>query len=198
MHIIACLGDSLTEGADVDKGFRWTSLVANSLGRVVHNCGIGGDTTQGMLARFYPEVLGLKPDYVIITGGTNDLWWDAGISAILGNVFSIVCQARYHDITPIIGLPLPVDLVAARQQDFAAPLSGYDRFEEKLHLLIEKLTEAAGNSEVPVIDFYSDFCSENGQADRLLYLEDGLHPNRAGHAKMSNQVIETMHGEFQF
>lgn len=198
MGTMACIGDSLTEGADVDRGFRWTSLVSNSLGLDVHNCGIGGDTSQGMLARFYPEVLHLKPDYVIIMGGTNDLWWDAQIRAVLGNIFSIVCQARYHDLTPIIGLPLPVHLHAAQQQAFAAPLSGYDRFNEKLLLLLEGLKMAAGNSEVPVIDFYGDFCSDNGQVDDKFYLEDGLHPNRAGHAKMALRVVELLHSEFQF
>ena len=198
MGTIACIGDSLTEGADVDKGFRWTSLVANALGQQVYNCGIGGDTTQGMLARFYPQVLGLKPDYVIITGGTNDLWWDAQIPVILSNLFSIVCQARYNDITPVIGLPLPVDLAAAEQQAFAAPLAGYERFNENLSLLIKNLKKAADNSEVALIDFYSAFLTANGQVDGALYVDDGLHPNNQGHAKMARRVVDMMQNAFHF
>ena len=113
---MVCLGDSITEGEDIEKGFRWTSLAANALGLEILNCGIGGDTTQGMLARFYPEVVSRKPAFVLILGGTNDLWWGAEINTILGNIFSIVCQARHHDITPIIGLPLPIHLPFVQQQ----------------------------------------------------------------------------------
>jgi acyl-CoA thioesterase I len=196
MHEIACIGDSITEGADIDKGFRWTTLVGNALKLGVHNCGIGGDTTQGMLSRFYPEVLSIKPYYVIIMGGTNDLWWDLDIRTILSNLFSIVCQARYHDITPIIGIPLPIDLCAAQKQDYAPPLKGYKQFNEKLKYLVNILADMAASNEVPIVHGHRVFCSEGGEIFQDLYLPDGLHPNRHGHRKLALQVIEMMRQEF--
>jgi len=74
MKTMVCLGDSLTEGTEVPTGHAWPALVANALNLDVINCGIGGDTTQGMLSRFYPEVVVTKPAFVFIMGGTNDLW----------------------------------------------------------------------------------------------------------------------------
>ncbi|MCP4690478.1 MAG: lysophospholipase, partial [Desulfobacterales bacterium] len=64
MKRIVCLGDSLTEGADLEKSSGWTALVENALGVEVVNRGMGGDVTGGMLSRFYPDVVTLKPDIV--------------------------------------------------------------------------------------------------------------------------------------
>jgi len=197
MYEIACIGDSITEGSAIDKGYRWTTLVANTLNLKVHNCGIGGDTSQGMLSRFYPEVLSYKPYYVIIMGGTNDLWWDLDIRTILSNLFAIVCQARYHDITPIIGIPLPIDVRTAQKQEYAPPLNGYKKFNEKLQELVNILTDMAASYEVPIVHGHRVFCSKDGEACQDLYLADGLHPNRNGHRKLAFQVIELMRQEFQ-
>jgi lysophospholipase L1-like esterase len=195
---IICLGDSITEGKDIEKGFRWASLAANALGLEILNCGIGGDTTQGMLARFYPEVVSRKPAFVLILGGTNDLWWGAEINTILANIFSIVCQARYHDITPIIGLPLPIHLPFVQQQAYAPPLGGYEQFLAKLDNLVACLAPVASDSEVPVVDFNRDFRLANGAADDSLFLDDGLHPNRTGQAKIAATLVSQMRSVFHF
>lgn len=192
------LGDSITEGKDIEKGFRWTSLAANALGLEILNCGIGGDTTQGMLARFYPEVVSLKPAFVLILGGTNDLWWGAEIKTILGNIFSIVCQARYHDITPIVGLPLPIHLPFVQQQAYAPPLGGYEQFLAKLDDLVACLVSAAADSEAPVVYFNRGFRLADGVTDTSLFLDDGLHPNRKGHAKIAATLVSQMRSGFHF
>ena len=40
------------------------------------NKGYGSDTTDRMLARFDRDVLSYSPQYCIIQGGTNDLYWE--------------------------------------------------------------------------------------------------------------------------
>ena len=44
MKKIVCHGDSLTEAADLEKGYVWTALVENRLNLEIINSGIGGDT----------------------------------------------------------------------------------------------------------------------------------------------------------
>jgi lysophospholipase L1-like esterase len=46
MKTMICIGDSLTEGADIVKEYRWPQRVGNALAMNVTNQGIGGDTTQ--------------------------------------------------------------------------------------------------------------------------------------------------------
>ena len=198
MKTIVCIGDSLTQGADIPVGHAWPSLTANALGVNVVNCGIGGDTTQGMLSRFYPEVIARKPDFACIMGGTNDLWWGLAVKTILGNIFSAVFQARHHGITPVIGLPTPIDGQAAAQGDFSAPSGGYERFSETLSGLVHKLAAVAKESDVPVIDFHRAFLQENGSADSSLFLEDGLHPNPRGHLIMAEKTAALFRETFKF
>lgn len=73
---IACMGDSLTEGYLISEKSCWPSLLDKETGLKIINCGICGDTTGGMLARFYEMVIVPKPNYVIIMGGTNDIWYN--------------------------------------------------------------------------------------------------------------------------
>ena len=198
MKRLACMGDSLTEGADLGIGHTWPSLVGNALGLVVSNFGIGGDTTGGMLSRFYPEVIQSKPDYVLILGGTNDLWWDLEVNTILGNIFSMSCQARYHNITPVIALPLPVDVESAEKEDFSPPMEGYGQLVDKLADLVAKLGTVATDSEIPVIDLYQPFLKDDQKADSTLFLGDGLHPNQRGHQLIADSVTRTFRDIFRF
>ena len=39
------------------------------------NRGVNGDLTSNMLLRFRQDVVDLKPDYVVILGGANDIGW---------------------------------------------------------------------------------------------------------------------------
>ena len=151
------MGDSLTEGADLTPGHTWSALLGNALPVRVTNFGIGGDTTQGMLSRFYPEVIHHKPDYVFIMGGTNDLWWNWDLNIIMGNIFSMSFQARYHNITPVIGLPMPVDVKTAEKADFSPPTQGYGQLVAMLSELIKRLKTRAAESEIPVVDLHQPF-----------------------------------------
>ena len=198
MPTLVCFGDSLTEGADIPVGHTWPALVANGLHIDVINGGIGGDTTQGMLARFNAEVVTKRPAFVFVMGGTNDLWWDWEINTILGNLFSIVVQARHHAIATIIGLPLPVNVAAARTNDLSPPLGGYERLAKKMEKLVEALTRHAMQSEVAVVDLYHPFIKNQRQIRADLFLPDGLHPNKAGHLTIAKAVTMTFRKEFAF
>ncbi len=198
MKKIVCLGDSLTEGADLERGVRWTTLVENALGVEVINRGIGGDSSGGMLSRFYPDVLRLRPDIVLILGGTNDIWWDLGVNSILANIFTIACQASYHGVTPVIGLPPPIFKKAAQRRDFAAPMGGYDHCLAKLSELIKALKSAAADHEIPTLDFYHPFFNEEGEITGSYFLEDGLHANKEGHRLMAVKTAAFLRSNFLF
>jgi lysophospholipase L1-like esterase len=199
------MGDSLTEGADVPVGHTWSSLASNTLNINIMNQGIGGDTTQGMLSRFHPEVIAQKPDFVFIMGGTNDLWWGLEVNAVLGNIFSMVFQARHYGIASVIGgiasvigLPMPVHTGAARKNDFSPPWDGYGQFAEKMAVLIEKMTACAQESEVAIVDLHRPFFDNRKKIREDLFLPDGLHPNKAGHLTISSTFVTGLQEQFKF
>ncbi|MGD1969339.1 MAG: GDSL-type esterase/lipase family protein [Desulfobacterales bacterium] len=193
MKTLICHGDSLTEGPDVDRPSTWTSLVASRLHMKVVNKGIGGDTTGGLLGRFYPEVVQQEPDVVLIMGGTNDLWWGLDLTLIRANIFSMTCQATHHDILPLVGLPPPIAAEKARLQDFTAPEVGYAQFEKHLAALVNALSLAAGQNDVACLNFYHPFLDDAGQPIGEYFLDDGLHPNQVGHRLMADIAIEMLH-----
>ena len=198
MKTMLCIGDSLTEGTDIPVGHTWTALVANTLNLEVVNGGIGGDTTAGMLARFHWQVTAGKPAFVFIMGGTNDLWWGWEVNTVLGNLFSMVVQARHVGIAPVIGLPLPVNVSAAKAGDFSPPLGGYDQFSDKLDALVEALVFHSTESEVPVVDLYRPFMVDNRQVRNEFFLPDGLHPSRAGHKAIASETAAVFRRDFNF
>ena len=198
MKTLVCHGDSLTAAGELDHRSIWPSLVESKLKISVSNSGIGGDTTGGLLSRFYPEVVQHRPDAVLIMGGTNDLWWDLDIKLVLANIFTMTCQAEHHDIIPLVGLPIPMDVEKACTQDFAAPEGGYDRGVEKLAALAKALARSAKQNDIACLDFYHPFCDKFGNAAGKYYLDDGLHPNEDGHRLMAQITVEMLKDRFSF
>ena len=146
MNTIVCHGDSLTEGSDLNPNYTWPHLVGNRLSVKVINSGIGGDTSGGLLGRFYHDVVRHQPDIVLILAGTNDLWWDLDTKLIQANIVSMACQAQYHNIAPIVGLPLPLNTANIESQDMMAPIAGWENSVRKLAQLVEALSISAKES----------------------------------------------------
>jgi acyl-CoA thioesterase-1 len=192
MKTLVCHGDSLTAADELDRSSIWPSLVESRLKINVINSGIGGDTTGGLLSRFYPAVVQHRPDVVLIMGGTNDLWWDLEINMILANIFTMTCQAEHHDIVPLVGLPIPVVAERACRQDFAAPEGGYDSCVEKLAALAKALARAAKQNDIGCLDFHHPFCDKSGNATGKYFLDDGLHPNKDGHRLMAEITVNML------
>lgn len=185
MKQIFCHGDSLTEGTDIEVAYRWPSLLQNALGTKVINTGIGGDTTAGLLSRFSTDVIPRKPGAVILMGGTNDFWWDLPTNTVLANLFSMAYQAQFHGVAPLFGLPMPFDKNQAAKQSYSPPQAGYDQLLAKVKSLRQKLKTVAGESDIPVLDFYHLFIGDGGRIRSDLFLDDGMHANRQGHRMMA-------------
>jgi len=196
MITIVCHGDSLTEGADLNPNYTWPLLVENQVKVKIINSGIGGDTSGGLLGRFYHDVVRHKPETVLIMGGTNDLWWDLDINLIQANIFAMTCQAEYHKIAPVVGLPLPLHMKNIRQQEMMAPIGGWENCARKLERLVEALATAARESDIACLDFYHLFVNDKGEVQEKFFLEDGLHPNKDGHLLMAVTAAEFLKSTF--
>jgi len=198
MKTIVFHGDSLTEASDIDKNYTWPTLIENRLNVRIINSGIGGDTSGGLLARFYHDVVRHEPDMVVILGGTNDLWWDLEVNLIQANIFAMTCQAEFHNITPIVGLPLPFLTANIQRQEMMAPIAGWPNCVQKLADLAAALAASAQASDIALLDFYHPFIGQNGEPISDYYLEDGLHPNKQGHLLMAEKTVDLLCRQFYF
>lgn len=173
---LVCLGDSITFGYDITPDKRWTRLLSEEMGIEVINAGINGDTTAGMLGRFQEHVLKHAPTHVLITGGTNDLWFGLKDEVILANLYSMVKQAQYANVQPIIGMITPCfNLNESNLLD--------EDYSECIRSFRNNLRSFCDERGIDTIDLAREFTRDHIMAD-------GLHPNRKGQYKLATTIAD--------
>ena len=174
--VAVLFGDSITSNwARFDSGW----LKDHSfLGR-----GIGGQTTMQMIVRFRADVIDLKPEYVAILAGINDIARNNGAIAvknIFGNIVSMVELAQLHGIKPVLCTVCP-----AREIGWRRHLGDPRPKIDSLNTLIRAYSKSAG---LPLADYHSAMRTEDG-AMRPELEKDAVHPNLAGYKVMEEVLL---------
>ena len=177
LHKIVCLGDSITFGYELPENEKWTTLLSGDIGVEIINCGINGDTTSGMLSRF-EQLLRHQPTHLIITGGTNDLWFGLNDELIISNIHAKVRLAMHNNIECIIGIPTP--FFNLNELNFIQ-----ENFSECIRSFNNTLVDYCNLKEIPFIDFSS-------QLNQTHFMEDGLHPNNEGQKVMAKNAKKVL------
>jgi len=105
-------------------------------------------------------------------------------------------QAEFHNIAPVVALPLPLYIENIRQQKMMAPIGGWENCIRKLARLVEALAASAGESDIACLDFYHLFLDDKGEVQGENFLEDGLHPNKDGHLLMAATAAKFLKSTF--
>jgi lysophospholipase L1-like esterase len=175
---IVFFGDSITAG--------WKTHDPEFFGNKKHiNRGINGQTTSQMLLRFRPDVIELKPEKVIILAGTNDIAGNSGptsLQTILGNLISMCELAKANNIKPILCSILPA---------FDYPWRKGMKPAEKIKTLNTLILQYATVNNISYIDYYSVMVDEQ-KGLKLIYSDDGVHPNQNGYIIMKSIVESTI------
>ena len=190
MKKLICLGDSLTFGLRVPQSQTWPRLVQET-GLEVVNLGICGDTTGGMLARL-PAVLkeqGKTQAYVLLMGGSNDIFYSGTDTAARGNIGAMVHQVIAAGLTPVVGIPLPI-VPEDAPKDWE-PVANFRESAKLLETYCQWLKTYCKAFHIPVVDFREDFLDVQGNVRRELFC-DGLHPNSQGHRLMAQKIGEIL------
>ena len=184
---LVCLGDSLTHGYKVKQLETWPSLVRQALNIEVVNKGINGDTTGGMLARLYADVIVVQPSHVVIMGGGNDFIWGVPITVVEANLAAMVQQAVHHSIIPMFGVPIPIAVSKAKK--YWPFVNNFTEVNKSLEELRTWIFSFAKSFSVTVVDFYQCFVDEQNAVLPALYC-DGLHPTPTGNELMSGVFLK--------
>ena len=188
---IVCLGDSLTYGYGVRRSKIWTKLAADKLNIEIINEGINGDTSSGMLSRFYNSVYLHRPDTVHIMGGVNDLIAGADIGFVKSNTMAMVHQAAARYIKPVIGIPVKMDAKNVKPE--WAEFADFYKVSVEFKIYYEWIMKFCKAFNVEYIDYYREF--EKLKTEDL-YL-DGLHLNNRGNEIMAeifcHHILGTRH-----
>jgi lysophospholipase L1-like esterase len=168
---VVFLGDSITDGWKLEQSFP---------GKPYVNRGIGGQTTPQMLARFYRDVINIRPTAVVILAGTNDIARNTGpqtVDMIQDNFRAMVELAQAHDIRIILCSVTPISDYAQNKQSTQRPLSD-------ILLLNKWLKEYAEGIHATYVDYFPAMADDAGFLKKEIS-DDGLHPNRKGYDIMA-------------
>lgn len=183
---IVCIGDSLTYGFKVRRSEVWTKLMENKYDIKVLNKGINGDSTGGMLSRFYRDVVDNKPFYVLIMGGANDLIMGVPLNIIRSNISTMVHQSYGNNIIPIIGTqPLTEPHMA---QKYWSSITNFERVNKELLKLRKWIMEFSKIFNVQVIDFCKELDEKITEENTKDIYIDGLHFTPKGNEMMLNVI----------
>ncbi|MEW8957315.1 GDSL-type esterase/lipase family protein [Clostridium sp.] len=183
MKKIVCIGDSLTYGFGVSKNHSWLYLLENRFPKNLWiNKGINGDTTIGMINRFYEDVIDEKPNVVIIMGGSNDFLSHKNVEATLDNIKIMVEDSLANNITPIVGIPpFIVGPMAMNSWD---PYCDYSLVNSKLELYKNLLEDYCTKENLLILNFYNIFKNLSLNSKIEDFYTDGLHLNPKGQKEM--------------
>lgn len=178
MSLVVALGDSLTYGYGIPRGYGWVERLAKSFPQHdFYNYGALGDTTHGMAVRLTAIIQRLKPDYLLLMGGTNDLLEGFDENAALEMIAYMEKVCRRKHVKMIILSPPDI-------QEIPGVMGWFDESEapglrKKIRNLRELQKEYAKKNDVPFIstdEALKDLVAmEMEESENTIFLEDGVH-----------------------
>jgi lysophospholipase L1-like esterase len=161
------LGDSITQGGDWATWFPELNTL---------NFGVGGDTTEDVLARL-DTVVEAQPDEIVLLIGTNDLGLRRNVETLVRNVQSILVDLR-RDLP---GSRMLVQSVMPRGREFA------DRIREaNIHL-----RQFSATVHAQFLDLWPTMALEDGEINPA-FSDDRLHLNDAGYEAWLSELRPAM------
>jgi acyl-CoA thioesterase I len=167
---VVFMGDSITEGWDLEKSFP---------GKPYINRGISGQTSSQMLLRFRQDVIDLGPKVVLILAGTNDFAENTGpvtLPQVEGNLMSMAQLAAANGIRVALCSVLPsVRFGWHPELENPAP---------RIAAINDWMKAYAADKGYVYVDYYSAMKDAAGGLPSNLS-RDGVHPLPAGYAIMA-------------
>lgn len=178
---VIVLGDSIDEAP---QGWFWYTAVMSKRMNVIRNAGIGGNTTEMMLARMDTDVLAYSPDIVILGGVTNDHGQGFTDDRIRGNIRELVRRVKESGATPVLRTTPPVST--------AASAGLYTNVTARRQAVLRHntwLMAWAASQGIPVLDIYPPLADANSGGYKPGLSSDGVHPTEAAHKLVADHLL---------
>lgn len=205
--VILFQGDSITDcGRDREaathNGRGYAHLVAAHLSYTqpqkytFHNRGISGNRSIDLYARIKKDIINLKPDYMSILIGINDVWheykYQNGISAqkyemLYGMLIDEVKQALPELKIMILE---PFTLPGSHNENNEEHPARWEYFRSECDLRREaakRIAQKYGFVFVPLQEVFDKACES---APASYWLKDGVHPTPAGHELIKQEWLK--------
>lgn len=203
---VVMTGDSITDcgrnrpvGMSSDDGLGWgyvaflDALVAVTrpeLKLEFLNTGVSGDTVRDLAARWERDVAALRPDWLSVMIGINDVWrqFDTDPSVlrpVLEDEYRTTLRRLLGDIRPrlkglVVMLPFYLELTPGEPM----------RVKRDAYAAIAM--EVATEVNAVVVDTQAALEALLPHRSRVLLAPDGVHPTRIGHMALARTWLEAV------
>ncbi len=212
MKTILFQGDSITD-AGRNRDITCQQMHGNGLGKgyaaraasrigldypgeyTFYNRGIGGNRSVDLYARIKEDILNLKPDYMSILIGVNDVWHEInhnrGVSTEkFIKIYSMLIEevkAELPDIKIMILEPFVLDGEATHEK--------IDLFRKEVAEKAAAAKKVAEKYSLPFIGLQADIDELTKKAPADYWSWDGVHPNIPLHQYIADKWVKTFEEE---
>lgn len=189
------LGDSYTIGTSVAASERWPDQLVAAIGSgqarldLVANLGVNGYTSADLIRDELPPMAGLRPGFVSVLIGVNDVvqgvpadLYERNVVRILDAVLELVPARR------ILAVAVPDYTVTPAGADYGEPTARRASIVER-NVTMAALAAGRGVAFVDIFDL-----SSRAAEDRSLVAADGLHPSGAQYALWVERIRPVVEG----
>jgi lysophospholipase L1-like esterase len=184
--MIVCLGDSTTAGTPLFKSpveappngegdersqFPYWLRQAHPKWTVL-NCGVNGERTDQIAARFDRDVLAHQPRVVVIIAGVNDIYQNLRADRVIAQLAAMYDRASSAGLAVVAGTIVPYNTATADQNARMHAVNAWI------------IAQAATRPRFWSADTRAA-AADPANPDRLSGSPDGLHPDTDGYRKMA-------------
>ncbi|MHC4592324.1 MAG: SGNH/GDSL hydrolase family protein [Planctomycetota bacterium] len=198
--VVLFQGDSITDAgrdrdnpSDLGRGYAmiaaaWFSALYPERRVSFLNRGIGGNRVVDLTNRWQCDCIELKPTWVSIMIGINDVWWRyEGAEATSAGQY----ESRYHDILRPVKDQLRARLVLC--EPFVLPTApDRERWREDLDPKIEVVRKLAREFGALLVSLDGVFAEACARREPEFWAADGVHPSPAAHALIARVWLQTV------
>ena len=149
----------------------------------VLNRGINGQTSAEIRARFPHDVLRVRPDYVIVLAGVNDIYSGSEPESVQRELGVMYADALDAGIVPVAASVLPYDRATPRANAAILELNGW----------IESFAKVL---DIPFCDTHTAMADPQ-KPSRLRSSPDGMHPDVDGYRRMAAALCQVIEGHLE-
>ena len=205
--VILFQGDSITD-AGRDKpsggnlGYGYATMVTGALSAeypydyTFYNRGISGNRVVDVYARIKEDIINLKPDYMSILVGVNDVWHEyAQQNGVDAEKFEMLYNLMLDEIKkalPNVKIMLlePFVLPGSATENTPETPDRWEYFRKEVDLRREAVARVAKKQNLPFVSLQEMFNKVNADAPARYWLKDGVHPSAAGHELIKREWLK--------
>lgn len=207
MKTILFQGDSIT---DCGRSREWFTNVGDGYAVLVkaqlgfehpgeynfQNRGIAGNRIVDLYGRIKSDIINLKPDYISILIGVNDVWheldYNNGVDADKFEKIYSMLIAEIKEALPEVKIMIlePFCLEGSGTMSTEELPDKWNYFRTEVQKRAEKARMVADKFNLPFIPLQDKFDALAEKAENSYWLADGVHPTAMGHELIKREWLK--------